>query len=215
MDREPLTYAQAGVDVEAGDRAVSLMRAAVEATHGPQGLGRIGGFAGLWRLAGDPGRRAGHDRDQGMSDPVLAAASDGVGTKLLVAQALDRHDTVGIDLVAMVVDDVVVTGAEPLFALDYLAVGRVVPERVAAIVAGVAEGCRLARCALLGGETAEPPDAMAPDAYDLAGFALGMVERERLLGPDRVVTGDGLLRLASSGLHPHRLRTAPPSAAPG
>jgi phosphoribosylformylglycinamidine cyclo-ligase len=195
MDREPLTYAQAGVDVEAGEAAVSMMRAAVEATQGPRVLGGIGGFAGLWRLSGDLGR-AGVP-----ADPVLAAASDGVGTKLLVAQALDRHDTVGIDLVAMVVDDVVVTGAEPLFVLDYLAVGRVVPERVAAIVAGVAEGCRLARCALLGGETAEHPDAMAPDAYDLAGFALGMVERERLLGPDRVVTGDVLLGLASSGLH--------------
>jgi phosphoribosylformylglycinamidine cyclo-ligase len=201
MDREPLTYAQAGVDVEAGDRAVSLMRAAVEATHGPQVLGGIGGFAGLWRLAGDLGRRAGHDRDQGMSDPVLAAASDGVGTKLLVAQALDRHDTVGIDLVAMVVDDVVVPGAEPLFVLDYLAVGRVDPDRVAAIVAGVAEGCRRARCALLGGETAEHPDAMDPDAYDLAGFALGVVDRDRLLGPDRVAAGDVLLGLASSGLH--------------
>ena len=195
MDREPLTYAQAGVDVEAGEAAVSMMRAAVEATQGPRVLGGIGGFAGLGRRAGDLGR-AGVP-----ADPVLAAASDGVGTKLLVAQALDRHDTVGIDLVAMVVDDVVVTGAEPLFVLDYLAVGRVVPERVAAIVAGVAEGCRLARCALLGGETAEHPDAMAPDAYDLAGFALGMVERERLLGPDRVVTGDVLLGLASSGLH--------------
>jgi phosphoribosylformylglycinamidine cyclo-ligase len=206
MDREPLTYAQAGVDIEAGDRAVALMRAAVEATHGPRVLGGIGGFAGLWRLAG-PGRTGepGLGGDPGRAglpaDPVLAAASDGVGTKLLVAQALDRHDTVGIDLVAMVADDVVVTGAEPLFVLDYLAVGRVVPERVAAIVAGVAEGCRLARCALLGGETAEHPDAMAPDAYDLAGFALGMVERERLLGPDRVVTGDVLLGLASSGLH--------------
>ena len=195
MDPEPITYAQAGVDVDAGEAAVSMMRAAVEATQGPRVLGGIGGFAGLWRLAGDLGR-AGIP-----ADPVLAAASDGVGTKLLVAQALDRHDTVGIDLVAMVADDVVVTGAEPLFVLDYLAVGRVVPERVAAIVAGVAEGCRLARCALLGGETAEHPDAMAPDAYDLAGFALGMVERERLLGPDRVVTGDVLLGLASSGLH--------------
>ena len=201
MDPEPLTYSQAGVDVEAGERAVAMMRAAVEATQGPRVLGGIGGFAGLWRLAGPGGRPAGHGRDPGMSDPVLAAASDGVGTKLLIAQALDRHDTVGIDLVAMVVDDVVVTGAEPLFVLDYLAVGRVVPERVAAIVAGVAEGCRLARCALLGGETAEHPDAMAPDAYDLAGFALGMVERERLLGPDRVVAGDVLLGLASSGLH--------------
>jgi phosphoribosylformylglycinamidine cyclo-ligase len=195
MQREPLTYAGAGVDVEAGEAAVSLMRSAVESTHGPRVLGGIGGFAGLWRLAGD--------RGQGglPADPVLAAASDGVGTKLLVAQALDRHDTVGIDLVAMVVDDVVVTGAEPLFVLDYLAAGRVVPERVAAIVGGVAEGCRLARCALLGGETAEHPDAMQPDAYDLAGFALGVVGRDRLLGPDRVAAGDVLLGLASSGLH--------------
>ena len=215
MPREPLTYAQAGVDVQAGDRAVALMRAAVEATHGPRVLGGIGGFAGLWRLGGDPRRpgdsgHPGGSRHPGGSgpgrpglpaDPVLAAASDGVGTKLLVAQALDRHDTVGIDLVAMVVDDVVVTGAEPLFVLDYLAVGRVDPERVAAIVAGVAEGCRLARCALLGGETAEHPDAMAPDAYDLAGFALGLVGRDRLLGPDRVTAGDVLLGLASSGLH--------------
>jgi phosphoribosylformylglycinamidine cyclo-ligase len=195
MDREPLTYAQAGVDVEAGDRAVALMRSAVEATHGPAVLGGIGGFAGLWRLA------AGRGPDGLPADPVLAAASDGVGTKLLVAQALDRHDTVGIDLVAMVVDDVVVTGAEPLFVLDYLAVGRVDPARVAAIVAGVAEGCRLARCALLGGETAEHPDAMAPGDYDLAGFALGIVERDRLLGPDRVAAGDVLLGLAASGLH--------------
>src|SRR5829696_3219304 len=155
MDREPLTYAQAGVDVEAGDRAVALMRSAVEATHGPRVLGGIGGFAGLWRLAGPGGRHAGQGRDQVMSDPVLAAASDGVGTKLLVAQALDRHDTVGIDLVAMVVDDVVVPGAAPLFVLDYLAVGRVDPGRVAAIVAGVAEGRRLARCALLGRLAAE------------------------------------------------------------
>jgi phosphoribosylformylglycinamidine cyclo-ligase len=198
MEREPLTYAQAGVDVEAGDHAVALMRAAVEATHGPRVLGGIGGFAGLWRLAGSSGR-AGAAGLPG--DPVLAAASDGVGTKLLVAQALDRHDTVGIDLVAMVVDDVVVTGAEPLFVLDYLAVGRVDPERVAAIVSGVAAGCRLARCALLGGETAEHPDAMAPDAYDLAGFAVGMVERDRLLGPERVAAGDVLLGLAASGLH--------------
>ena len=201
MDAKPLTYAGAGVDVEAGDRAVALMRAAVEATHGPRVLGGIGGFAGLWRLAGDRESPGAAGRAGLPADPVLAAASDGVGTKLLVAQALDRHDTVGVDLVAMVVDDVVVTGAEPLFVLDYLAVGRVDPERVAAIVAGVAEGCRQARCALLGGETAEHPDAMAPDAYDLAGFALGMVERDRLLGPDRVAAGDVLLGLAASGLH--------------
>jgi phosphoribosylformylglycinamidine cyclo-ligase len=187
---DPLTYAAAGVDVEAGERAVALMRAAVQATHGPRVLGGIGGFAGLWSLG--PGAAG---------DGVLAAAADGVGTKLLVARALDRHDTVGIDLVAMVVDDVVVVGAEPLFVLDYLAVGRVDPRRVAAIVAGVAEGCRLARCALLGGETAEHPDAMEPDAYDLAGFAVGMASPDRLLGPERVAAGDVLLGLASSGLH--------------
>jgi phosphoribosylformylglycinamidine cyclo-ligase len=132
---------------------------------------------------------------------VLASAADGVGTKVLVAQALGRHDTVGLDLVAMVVDDLVVVGAEPLFLLDYLAVGRLDPDRVAAVVAGVAEGCRLARCALLGGETAEHPDALPPDAYDLAGFAVGVAERERLLGPDRVHAGDVLLGLASTGLH--------------
>jgi phosphoribosylformylglycinamidine cyclo-ligase len=190
LPRDPLTYAAAGVDVAAGERAVALMRAAVEATHGPRVLGGIGGFAGLWSLG--PGRFA---------DPVLVAAADGVGTKLLVAQALDRHDTVGVDLVAMVVDDVVVTGAEPLFVLDYLAVGRLDPEAVAAVVAGVAEGCRQARCALLGGETAEHPDAMEPGAYDLAGFALGVAERDRLLGPERVAAGDVLLGLAASGLH--------------
>jgi phosphoribosylformylglycinamidine cyclo-ligase len=189
--REPLTYAAAGVDVAAGERAVALMRAAVQATHGPRVLGGIGGFAGLWSLGPDGGEAGG----------VLAAATDGVGTKLLVAQALDRHDTVGIDLVAMVVDDVVVVGAQPLFVLDYLAVGRLDPERVATIVAGVAEGCRRARCALLGGETAEHPDAMEPSAYDLAGFAVGVARRERLLGPARVAAGDVLLGLQSSGLH--------------
>jgi phosphoribosylformylglycinamidine cyclo-ligase len=190
-DRLPgLTYAAAGVDVAAGDRTVAMMRAAVEATHGPRVLGGLGGFAGLWSF----------DRDR-WRDPVLASAADGVGTKVLVAQALDRHDTVGLDLVAMVVDDLVVVGAEPLFLLDYLAVGQLDPERVAAVVAGVAEGCRLARCALLGGETAEHPDALPPDGYDLAGFAVGVAERERLLGPDRVQPSDVLLGLASTGLH--------------
>jgi phosphoribosylformylglycinamidine cyclo-ligase len=188
--RAALTYAAAGVDVEAGEKAVALMRTAVESTHNSSVLGGIGGFAGL--LALDSSR---------FRDPVLASASDGVGTKLLVARALDRHDTVGIDLVAMAVDDVVVAGAEPLFMLDYLAVGRLVPERAAAIVEGVAEGCRRARCALLGGETAEHPDAMEPDAYDLAGFSVGVVERDRILGSDRVEPGDMLLALASSGLH--------------
>ncbi len=185
-----LTYAAAGVDVAAGERAVAMMRAAVEGTHGPRVLGGLGGFAGLWSF--DPGR---------WREPVLASSADGVGTKVLVAQAVDRHDTIGLDLVAMVVDDLVVVGAEPLFLLDYLAVGRLRPERVAAVVAGVAEGCRRARCALLGGETAEHPDAMPPDAYDLAGFAVGVAERERLLGPAGVRPGDALLGLASTGLH--------------
>jgi len=186
---EPLTYAAAGVDTDAGDEAVRRVKALVEATHGAQVLGGIGGFAGLWDAAALGG------------DAVLAASADGVGTKLLVAQALDRHDTVGIDLVAMVVDDLVVAGARPLFLLDYLAVGRLVPERVAQIVGGVARGCQLAGCALLGGETAEHPDAMAPDAYDLAGFGVGVARRDRLLGPERVRAGDVLLGLASSGLH--------------
>ncbi len=185
-----LTYAAAGVDVAAGERAVAMMRAAVEATHGPRVLGGLGGFAGLWSF--EPGR---------WREPVLVGSADGVGTKVLVAQAVDRHDTIGLDLVAMVVDDLVVVGAEPLFLLDYLAVGRLRPERVAAVVAGVAEGCRRARCALLGGETAEHPDAMPPDAYDLAGFAVGVAERERLLGPALVQPGDALLGLASTGLH--------------
>jgi phosphoribosylformylglycinamidine cyclo-ligase len=188
--RAPLTYAAAGIDLEAGDKAVALLRAATESTYGPQVLGGIGGFAGLFAI--DPDR---------YHDPVLATSADGVGTKLLVAQALDRHDTVGLDLVAMVVDDLVVAGAEPLFMLDYLAVGRLVPERVATIVEGVAEGCRRVRCALLGGETAEHPDAMEPDAYDLAGFGVGVVERDRILGPHLVRPGDALLALASSGLH--------------
>jgi len=188
--RPALTYSAAGVDVDAGEKAVAMMRAAVESTHTPSVLGGIGGFAGLLSL--DTSR---------FRDPVLASAADGVGTKLLVARALGRHDSVGIDLVAMVVDDVVVAGAEPLFLLDYLAMGRLVPERVAAIVEGVAEGCRRARCALLGGETAEHPDAMEPEAYDLAGFAVGVVEKDRILGPDKVQPGDVLLALASSGLH--------------
>jgi phosphoribosylformylglycinamidine cyclo-ligase len=185
-----LTYAAAGVDLAAGEQAVALMRAAVERTHGPRVLGGLGGFAGLWSFESGRWRQ-----------PVLASSADGVGTKVLVAQALDRHDTIGLDLVAMVVDDLVVVGAEPLFLLDYLAVGRLRPERVSAIVAGVADGCRRARCALLGGETAEHPDAMLPDAYDLAGFAVGVAERERLLGPSLVRAGDALLGLASSGLH--------------
>jgi phosphoribosylformylglycinamidine cyclo-ligase len=188
---EPVTYASAGVDVEAGDRAVELMKASVAATHGPEVLGGIGGFAGLY----DASRLLAYRR------PLLASSTDGVGTKVAVAQALDKHDTIGFDLVGMVVDDIVVTGAEPLFMTDYIACGQVVPERVAAIVAGIARACAEVGCALVGGETAEHPGLLAPHEYDVAGAATGVVEADAVLGPDRVVAGDVLVALASSGLH--------------
>lgn len=186
-----LTYAAAGVDVEAGDRAVELMRAAVSRTHGPQVLGGIGGFAGLY----DAGALKEYRR------PLLASSTDGVGTKVAIAQALDVHDTIGFDLVGMVVDDLVVCGARPLFMTDYIACGKVVPERVAAIVRGIAEACEQAGCALVGGETAEHPGLLGADEYDVAGAATGVVEADALLGPDRVRAGDVVLGLASSGLH--------------
>jgi len=188
---EPLTYAAAGVDVEAGDRAVELMKAAVARTHGPEVLGGVGGFAGLFDLSLVKDYRR----------PLLAASTDGVGTKVAVAQALDRHDTIGLDLVAMVVDDIVVCGAKPLVLTDYIACGRVVPERIAAVVAGIAKGCELAGCALVGGETAEHPGLLEPEEYDVAGAAFGVVDADDLLGPDRVRPGDAVLALASSGLH--------------
>jgi phosphoribosylformylglycinamidine cyclo-ligase len=172
------------VDVEAGARAVELIRTLVDA--GPDVAEGIGGFAGLYRL---------DDRR------LLAAAADGVGTKLEVARRMGILDTVGIDLVAMCANDVVCTGARPLFFLDYLAVGRVVPEQVAALVSGVAEGCRRAGCVLLGGETAEHPGTMEPDQFDLAGFCVGMVERDRVLDPATVRPGDVLMGFPSTGLH--------------
>lgn len=188
----PITsYAAAGVDVEAGERAVALMRAAVESTQRPESVGDFGGFAGLF----DASALARYRR------PLLATSTDGVGTKVAVARALERYDTIGIDLVAMIVDDLVVCGAEPLFLTDYIATGAVVPERIAAIVAGIAEGCRQAGCALLGGETAEHPGLMAADEFDLAGAGTGVVEADALLGPDRVRPGDVLIAMASSGLH--------------
>ncbi len=180
----PASYAAAGVDIEAGERAVELMRGAVARTRRPEVVGELGGFAGLFAL--DHGR---------YRRPVLASATDGVGTKLAVARALDRHDTVGIDLVA------VVCGAEPLFLQDYVACGRVVPERVAAIVAGIAEGCVRAGCALLGGETAEHADQMGADEYDLAATAVGVVEADAVLGAERVRAGDAVIAMGSSGLH--------------
>ncbi len=191
-----LTYAAAGVDTEAGDRAVELMKAAVRRTHT--------GVAGTWPVVDGAGGFAGlvdASALVGMRRPLLATSTDGVGTKVAVAQAMDVHGTVGIDLVAMVVDDLVACGARPLFMSDYVACGSVVPERVAAIVAGVAAGCETARCALVAGETAEHPGLLGPDEYDLAGAATGVVEADELLGPERVRTGDVLVAMAASGLH--------------
>jgi phosphoribosylformylglycinamidine cyclo-ligase len=186
-----MSYAAAGVDVEAGERAVELMRRSIARAQRPEVVGAIGGFAGLFDASALTRYRR----------PLLATATDGVGTKVAVAQALDQHGTIGQDLVAMVVDDLVVTGAEPLFLTDYIACGRVVPERIAAIVAGIADGCRLAGCALLGGETAEHPGLLGPDEYDVAGAGTAVVEADDLLGPDRVRAGDVLIAMASSGLH--------------
>ncbi|MEX5721748.1 phosphoribosylformylglycinamidine cyclo-ligase [Geodermatophilus maliterrae] len=184
------TYAGSGVDIDAGERAVTLMRTAVERTRRPEVVGGLGGFAGLFALDTARYRR-----------PLLASSTDGVGTKIALARALDRHDTVGIDLVAMVVDDLVACGAEPLFLQDYVAVGRVVPERVAAIVTGIAAGCERAGASLVGGETAEHGDLMDADEYDLAATAVGVVEADAVLGPERVADGDVVVAMASSGFH--------------
>ncbi|MGN6743327.1 MAG: phosphoribosylformylglycinamidine cyclo-ligase [Amnibacterium sp.] len=184
-------YAAAGVDTAAGDRAVELMKRSVAATHSPAVLGGVGGFAGLFDASALTGMRR----------PVLATSTDGVGTKIEIARALDKHDTIGQDLVGMVVDDIVVVGAAPLFMTDYIACGQVVPERIAAIVAGIADACGRTGTALVGGETAEHPGLLAPDEYDLAAAAVGVVEADALLGPDRVRDGDVVLALASSGLH--------------
>ncbi len=189
--RTGASYAAAGVDVEAGERAVALMRASVAAAQRPEVVGDFGGFAGLFDISAF----------RHLKRPLLATSTDGVGTKIAVARALDVHDTIGIDLVAMVVDDLVVCGAEPLFMTDYIAVGSVVPERIAAIVSGIAEGCRQAGCALLGGETAEHPGLMAPDEYDVAGAGTGVVDADDLLGPTRVRVGDAVIAMGSSGLH--------------
>ncbi|MFC3300387.1 phosphoribosylformylglycinamidine cyclo-ligase [Arthrobacter agilis] len=187
----PITYAAAGVDVEAGDRAVELMKDAVRATHGEQVIGGVGGFAGLF----DVSRLLTYTR------PLLATSTDGVGTKVAIAQAMDIHDTIGFDLVGMVVDDIVVVGAEPLFMTDYIACGKVVPERIADIVRGIAAGCSLAGTALVGGETAEHPGLLGEHEYDVAGAATGVVEADRVLGPERVRAGDVVIGMASSGLH--------------
>ncbi|KQX62079.1 phosphoribosylformylglycinamidine cyclo-ligase [Angustibacter sp. Root456] len=188
---EPVTYAGAGVDTEAGDRAVELMKQWVARTRRPEVVGALGGFAGLFDASALKTYRR----------PLLATSTDGVGTKVQIAQRLDIHHTIGFDLVGMVVDDIVVAGAEPLFMTDYIACGRVVPERIADVVRGIAEACVAAGCALTGGETAEHPGLLGPDEYDVAGAVTGVVEADDVLGPERVREGDVLVAMASSGLH--------------
>lgn len=185
------SYSAAGVDTEAGDKAVELMKAAVSATHGPDILGGVGGFAGLVDVSFLKEFRR----------PILATSTDGVGTKVAIAQELDVHHTIGHDLVGMVVDDIVVVGAKPLFMTDYIACGKVVPARIADIVRGIAEACALTGTALVGGETAEHPGLVGEHDYDLAGAAVGAVEADEMLGAERVQPGDIVIAMASSGIH--------------
>ncbi|WIB27074.1 phosphoribosylformylglycinamidine cyclo-ligase [Curtobacterium sp. MCSS17_015] len=187
----PNPYAEAGVDTAAGDLAVELMKSAVSATHNASVLGGVGGFAGLYDVS--------FLKD--FERPLLATSTDGVGTKVAIAQAIDKHDTIGQDLVGMVVDDIVVVGAKPLFMTDYIACGRVVPNRIADIVAGIARGCAATGTALVGGETAEHPGLLGPDDYDVAGAAVGAVEAGSQLGAHLVQDGDAVIAIESSGLH--------------
>ena len=195
-----LTYRQAGVDIEAGEEAVRLIRADAESTYIPGVLGSIGGFAGMFQLPA------------GLQDPVLITSTDGVGTKLLLAQETGRLDTVGIDLVAMSVNDVLTVGARPILFLDYVAVGRLLPAEMARIVAGVAEGCRQAGCALVGGEMAEMPGLYSPGEFDLAGFCVGLAERNKIIDGSTVREGDIVLGLASSGFHSNGYSLRPEGA---
>ena len=189
-DSHSAAYAAAGVDITAGYEGVKLMSKAVKSTHIPGVISDIGGFGGLF--APDVA---------GMKEPVLVSGTDGVGTKLRLAQLMNRHDTIGIDCVAMCVNDVICCGAKPLFFLDYIAIGKNIPEKVATIVSGVAEGCIRAGCALIGGETAEHPGTMPADDYDLAGFTVGIVDKEKVLDNSRMKAGDVILALPSSGFH--------------
>ncbi|MDE0976927.1 MAG: phosphoribosylformylglycinamidine cyclo-ligase [Arenicellales bacterium] len=186
----PLTYRDAGVDIEAGESLVERIKPLVQKTQRPECLGNIGGFGGLFELPIDRYRR-----------PVLVSGTDGVGTKLKLAVILDRHDTIGIDLVAMCVNDVLVLGAEPLYFLDYFATGRLSPEHAQSVIAGIASGCETAGAALIGGETAEMPGMYSPGDYDLAGFCVGVVEKDQIIDGSHIRAGDQVLGLASSGLH--------------
>ncbi|MGV8084385.1 MAG: phosphoribosylformylglycinamidine cyclo-ligase [Coriobacteriia bacterium] len=189
-DRQ-ITYRDAGVDTAEGARAVDAIRAAVRSTYRPEVLGDIGGFGGMFSIASA----------KGMEDPVLVSGTDGVGTKLKLAQLTGRHTTVGIDLVAMCANDILCCGAEPLFFLDYIAIGKLAAEKATDIVSGIAEGCRQAGCALVGGEMAEHPGVMADDDYDLSGFCVGLIDRPQMIDGSGVAPGDVVLGLASSGLH--------------
>ena len=186
----PLTYRDAGVDIEAGESLVERIKPLVQKTQRPECLGNIGGFGGLFELPIDRYRR-----------PVLVSGTDGVGTKLKLAVILDRHDTIGIDLVAMCVNDVLVLGAEPLYFLDYFATGNLSPEHAQSVIAGIATGCEAAGAALIGGETAEMPGMYSPGDYDLAGFCVGVVEKDEIIDGSHIRAGDQVLGLASSGLH--------------
>lgn len=191
METKHMSYADAGVDIDEGARAVDAIKAAVAETNRPEVIGGLGGFGSCFSLAAC----------KDMEDPILVSGTDGVGTKLAIAQLLDRHDTVGQDLVAMCVDDIVPLGAEPLFFLDYVAIGKLRAEHVAEIVKGIAEGCKMSGCALVGGEMAEHPGVMKPDDYDLAGFVVGVVDRPKMIGPEKVKLGDAIIGLPSSGIH--------------
>ncbi len=186
-----MDYKNAGVDIEAGYKAVELMKESVKTTMRPEVLGGLGGFSGAFSM----------ESLKGMEEPILLSGTDGVGTKLKLAFLMDRHDTVGIDCVAMCVNDVACAGGEPLFFLDYIACGKNVPEKIAAIVSGVADGCRQAGAALIGGETAEMPGFYPEDEYDLAGFAVGVADRKDMITGENLAPGDVLIGMASSGVH--------------
>ncbi len=189
-DSKPITYKDAGVDIDAGNRFVDMIKPLVKQTSRPEVLTDIGGFGGLFSLNSNKYRR-----------PTLVAATDGVGTKLKLAFLLDKHDSVGIDLVAMCVNDIIVQGAEPLFFLDYLATAKLAPEQAVEVVKGIAEGCKQANCALLGGETAEMPGMYSGGEYDLAGFAVGVVDNDKIIDGSSITKGDQIIGIASSGLH--------------